>query len=45
MVIVETSIFTKQLLSVLSDSEYRLFQNMLLEQPDSRTTQTSQKDY
>ncbi|MCJ7601107.1 MAG: type II toxin-antitoxin system RelE/ParE family toxin [Desulfobulbaceae bacterium] len=35
MVIVETPIFTKQLLSTLSDDEYRLFQNMLLERPDA----------
>ena len=35
MVIIETPIFTKQLLSTLSDTEYRLFQNMLLEQPDA----------
>lgn len=35
MVIVETPIFTKQLLSSLSDEEYRLFQNMLLERPDA----------
>jgi mRNA-degrading endonuclease RelE of RelBE toxin-antitoxin system len=35
MVIVETPIFTKQLLSSLSDNEYRLFQNMLLARPDA----------
>ena len=35
MVIVETPIFTKQLLSTLSDGEYRLFQKMLLERPDA----------
>lgn len=35
MVIIETPFFSKQLLSALSDSEYRLFQNMLLEQPDT----------
>ena len=35
MVIVETPIFTKQLLSSLSDDEYRLFQNELLERPDA----------
>ena len=35
MVIVETPIFTKQLLATLSDDEYRLFQNMLLERPDA----------
>lgn len=35
MVIVETPIFTRQLLSTLSDDEYRLFQNELLERPDA----------
>jgi len=35
MVIIETPIFTKQLLVTLSDDEYRLFQNMLLERPDA----------
>jgi len=35
MIIVETPIFTKQLLSVLSDDEYRQFQQALLEQPDT----------
>ncbi|OKY76342.1 MAG: hypothetical protein BM485_03635 [Desulfobulbaceae bacterium DB1] len=35
MIIVETPIFTKQLLSALSDEEYRQFQNMLLERPDA----------
>ena len=35
MVIVETPIFTRQLLSSLSDDEYRLFQNMLLARPDA----------
>jgi mRNA-degrading endonuclease RelE of RelBE toxin-antitoxin system len=35
MVIVETHIFTKQLLSTLSDDEYRLFQQVLLERPDA----------
>lgn len=35
MVIVETPIFTKQILSTLSDDEYRLFQNMLFEHPDA----------
>lgn len=34
MVIIETPIFTKQLLSNLSDEEYRLFQATLLERPD-----------
>jgi hypothetical protein len=31
----ETPIFTKQLLSTLSDEEYRLFQATLLKRPDS----------
>ena len=35
MVIIETPIFTKQLLSTLSDEEYRLFQATLLERPDA----------
>lgn len=35
MVIIETLIFTKQLLSTLSDDEHRLFQNMLMERPDA----------
>ena len=35
MVIIETPIFTKQLLSTLSDDEYRLLQNMLMERPDA----------
>jgi len=35
MVIIETPIFTKQLLSTLSDDEYRLFQANLLERPDA----------
>jgi len=35
MVIIETPIFTKQLLSSLSDEEYRLFQATLLERPDA----------
>lgn len=34
MVIIETPIFTKQLLSTLSEDEYRLFQAALLERPD-----------
>jgi hypothetical protein len=34
MVIIETPIFTKQLLSTLSEEEYRLFQAALLERPD-----------
>jgi mRNA-degrading endonuclease RelE of RelBE toxin-antitoxin system len=35
MVIVETPIFTKQVLSVLSDDEYRRFQQALMERPDA----------
>ena len=35
MVIVETPIFTKQVLSTLSDDEYRLLQQVLLERPDA----------
>lgn len=35
MVIIETPIFTKQLISVLSDDDYRLFQTELLERPDA----------
>jgi mRNA-degrading endonuclease RelE of RelBE toxin-antitoxin system len=35
MIIIETPIFTKQVLEVLQDDEYRLFQNMLLERPDA----------
>ena len=35
MIIIETPIFTKQLLSNLSDEEYRLFQATLLERPDA----------
>jgi mRNA-degrading endonuclease RelE of RelBE toxin-antitoxin system len=35
MVIIETPIFTRQLLSALSDEEYRLFQANLLERPDA----------
>jgi mRNA-degrading endonuclease RelE of RelBE toxin-antitoxin system len=35
MVIIETPIFTKQLLATLSDEEYRLFQATLLERPDA----------
>ncbi len=34
MLIIETPIFTKQLLATLSDEEYRLFQATLLERPD-----------
>lgn len=35
MVIIETPIFTKQLLSTYSEEEYRLFQATLLERPDA----------
>lgn len=35
MVIIETPIFTKQILSTLPDEEYRLFQATLLERPDA----------
>lgn len=35
MLLIETPIFTKQLLSTLSDEEYRLFQATLLERPDA----------
>ena len=35
MIIAEPPIFTKQLLSNLSDEEYRLFQATLLERPDA----------
>lgn len=35
MIIIETPIFTKQLLSNLSDEEYRLFQTTLLQRPDA----------
>jgi hypothetical protein len=34
MVIIETPIFTKQVLSTLSEEEYRLFQTTLLDRPD-----------
>lgn len=37
MVIVETPIFTKQVLDTLSGDEYRLFQRTLLEHPDAGT--------
>lgn len=37
MVIVETPIFTKQVLDTLSGDEYRLFQWTLLEHPDAGT--------
>jgi len=35
MVIIETQIFTKQLLAHLSDDEYRLLQVALLQRPDA----------
>jgi hypothetical protein len=35
MVIIETSIFTKQISTLLSDEEYRAFQNVLVAMPDS----------
>jgi hypothetical protein len=35
MVIIETPIFTKQIVSTLPDEEYRLFQSALLERPDA----------
>jgi hypothetical protein len=35
MVIIETPIFTKQIVSTLTDEEYRLFQTALLERPDA----------
>lgn len=35
MVIIETPVFSKQLLSTLSEEEYRLFQATLLDQPDA----------
>jgi len=35
MVIIETPIFTKQVLAALSEDEYRHFQSMLLERPDA----------
>ena len=34
MIIVETSIFTRQVTSLLTDEEYREFQLLLAEQPD-----------
>lgn len=37
MVIVETPIFTKQVLDTLSGDEYRLFQRTLLKHPDAGT--------
>jgi mRNA-degrading endonuclease RelE of RelBE toxin-antitoxin system len=38
VVIVETPIFTKQVLDTLSADEYRLFQQTLVEHPDAGTT-------
>jgi mRNA-degrading endonuclease RelE of RelBE toxin-antitoxin system len=35
MVIIETSIFTKQINALLNDEEYRAFQNTLVEYPNS----------
>ena len=35
MLIIETPIFTKQLLATFSEEEYRLFQSTLLERPDA----------
>lgn len=35
MVIIETTIFTKQLSLILTDEEYRLFQLTLLDRPDA----------
>lgn len=35
MVIIETSIFTKKISTLLSDEEYRTLQNVLAEMPDS----------
>jgi mRNA-degrading endonuclease RelE of RelBE toxin-antitoxin system len=35
MIIIETSIFTKQITSALSEDEYRLFQLSLVERPDA----------
>jgi len=35
IVIIETPIFTKQILSAFSEEEYRLFQAALLERPDA----------
>jgi hypothetical protein len=35
MVIFETSIFTKKIIALLNDEEYRTFQNILVERPDS----------
>jgi hypothetical protein len=35
MVIFETSIFTKKIIAILNDEEYRTLQNILVEKPDS----------
>jgi hypothetical protein len=35
MVIIETSVFTKKITALLSDDEYRLLQNALVESPGS----------
>jgi hypothetical protein len=35
MVIFETSIFTKKIIALLNDEEYRTLQNILVEKPDS----------
>ncbi|MCA2001185.1 MAG: type II toxin-antitoxin system RelE/ParE family toxin [Chloroflexi bacterium] len=35
MIIIETSIFTKQVLLLLSDEEYRLLQSVLVNRPDA----------
>lgn len=35
MVIFETSIFTKKIIALLNDEEYRSLQNILVERPDS----------
>jgi len=34
MIIIETSVFTKQVLKLLSDDEYRLMQAVLVNRPD-----------
>jgi hypothetical protein len=36
MVIIETSIFTKKIITILNDEEYRDLQNVLIEMPGSR---------
>jgi hypothetical protein len=35
MVVFETSIFTKKIIALLNDEEYRSLQNILVEKPDS----------